>query len=132
VTESVPRDYAQRTWRDGEKSPGVTMLALIRKPERLTYDQFISHWHGSHTPKSLQYHPITRYIRNVVARRLTADAPDYQGIVPEGFETVEHFFDPRLLYGSKENQKLMIEDMTAFLDVSDVHWTIVNEFILRS
>lgn len=132
VTESVPRDYANRTWRDGEQSPGVTMLALIRKPERLTYQQFIDHWHGSHTPKSLEIHPLTRYIRNVVARPLTPGAPDYQGIVPEGFESVMHFFDPKLLYGSKENQALMVEDMEKFLDVNDVHWTIVNEHILRS
>jgi len=132
VTESVPRDYAHRTWADGERSPGVTMIALIRRPERLSYEDFIAHWHGSHTPKSLQIHPLTRYIRNVVARPLTPGAPRYEGIVPESFESVEHFFDPRLLYGSKENKALMEADMAAFLDVAEVHWTMVNEYILRS
>ena len=132
VTESVPRDYADRTWSDGERSPGVTMIALIRRPARLTHEQFIEHWHGSHTPKSLEIHPLKSYIRNVVARPLTPGAPDYQGIVPEGLESVEHFFDPKLLYGSKANQQLMVEDMAAFLDVDQVHWTITSEYILRT
>lgn len=132
VTESVPRDYIQRTWADGEKSPGVTMIALIRKPERLTQEQFVAHWHGSHTPKSLEIHPLTRYIRNAVARPLTQGAPEYHGIVPEGFASLEHFFEPKLMYGSKEKQKLMEEDMAKFLDVDQVHWTMVNEYILRS
>jgi hypothetical protein len=52
--------------------------------------------------------------------------------VPEGFASVEHFFDPKLLYGSKENQRLMVEDMSKFLDVDQVHWTIAGEYILRT
>jgi hypothetical protein len=52
--------------------------------------------------------------------------------VPEGFPSVQHFFDPKLLYGSKERQRLMVDDMEKFLDVDQVHWTIVNEHILRS
>ena len=42
VTESIPTDYgdnqwaATRDWPDGARSPGVVMLTLMEKPERMT------------------------------------------------------------------------------------------------
>jgi hypothetical protein len=131
VTESVPLEYTERGWPDGTRSPGVTILACFEKPERLSDAAFIEHWHGSHTPKSLEIHPLRRYIRNVVARPLTAGAPAFRGIVPEAFDSLDDFVDPQRLYGSTENMKRMIEDQQAFLDLARVHWTATGEYILR-
>src|SRR5262245_8904679 len=48
VTESIPRDFDRRTWGDGVRSPGYKMITVFEKPERLTRDEFIERWHGSH------------------------------------------------------------------------------------
>src|SRR5690349_22193882 len=89
VTESVPLHYPDRSWPDGAKSPGVTLFTAFPKPDRLTDEQFFAHWHGSHTPLSFEIHPLWRYIRNAVARPLTAGAAPYRGIVEERFRVIE-------------------------------------------
>jgi hypothetical protein len=132
VTESVPLDWQERSWRDGERSPGMTTVAMFEKPARLGDEEFFARWHGSHTPLSLKIHPIRRYVRNAVARRLTPGAPEFRGIVPEAFDDLDHFLDPRKMYGSRENFELMMADQQAFLDLARVHWTATGEYILRS
>ena len=140
VTESVPLEYARRDWPDGARSPGVTVLAMFEKPAWLEGDEFIRRWHESHTPKSLEIHPLRRYVRNVVARVLTPGARPFAGIVPEAFETLEDFTDPRRLYGGAHEKyggfeatlRVMLEDQKSFLDLANVHVTIVSETLLRS
>ena len=140
VTESVPLEYAERDWPDGARSPGITVMAMFEKPAWLERDEFIRRWHESHTPKSLEIHPLRRYVRNVVARVLTPGARPFAGIVPEAFATLEDFTDPRRLYGGAHEKhggfeatlRLMVEDQKSFLDLPEVHVTIMSETILRS
>jgi hypothetical protein len=136
VTESVPRDYDERTWRDGERTPGVKLVTLFEKPERLSHEEFIERWHGSHTPLSLEIHPMWCYVRNVVARRLTPDAPDWKGIVDEQFRTAEDLTDPARFYGVsgdwKANIQRVLEDCRGFLDLERIQTVVMSEYILRS
>jgi hypothetical protein len=140
VTESVPLEYATRDWPDGARSPGVTVMAMFEQPAWLERDEFIRRWHESHTPKSLEIHPLRRYVRNVVARVLTPGARPFAGIVPEAFETLEDFTDPRRLYGGGHEKyggfeatlRVMVEDQKSFLDLANVHVTTVSETLLRS
>ena len=136
VTESVPRDYDTRTWSDGERTPGVKLVTLFEKPERLTYEKFIERWHGSHTPLSLEIHPMWCYVRNVVARRLTPEGPDWKGIVDEQFRTAEDLTDPARFYGVsgdwKANIQRVLEDCKTFLDLERIQTVVMSEYILRS
>ena len=66
VDQAIPRDYDRRTWPDGARTPGAKLLSLFPKPARLSDEQFFGHWFGSHTPLSLEVHPLWRYVRNVV------------------------------------------------------------------
>ncbi len=139
VTESVPLEYARRDWPDGARSPGVTVMAMFEQPAWLDRDEFIRRWHESHTPKSLEIHPLRRYVRNVVARVLTPGARPFAGIVPECFATLADFTDPRRLYGGAHEKyggfeatlQVMLEDQKSFLDLPRVHVTSMNEYILR-
>src|SRR5258706_6303429 len=83
VTESVPRDFGARSWPDGVRSPGVKLISAFEQPTRLTREEFIARWHGSHPPLSLQVHPRRCYVHNVVAPALTARAPNFPGIVAQ-------------------------------------------------
>jgi hypothetical protein len=133
VTESVPLAYADRHWKDGAKSPGVTLFTAFPKPDRLTDEQFYGHWHGSHTPLSFEIHPLWRYIRNSVARSLTPGAAPYRGIVEERFREIEDALDmERLFRGAAANMKRGMKDVDQFLDRDHIASTLMNEYIVKS
>ena len=133
VTESVPLQYPDRNWPDGVKSPGVTLFTAFPKPDRLTDEQFFAHWHGSHTPLSFEIHPLWRYIRNAVARPLTAGARPYRGIVEERFREIEDALDmQRLFRGSVANMKRGMKDVDQFLDRDKIDSTLMSECIVKS
>lgn len=133
VTESVPLEYPDRTWPDGTKSPGVTLFTAFPKPDRLTDEQFFAHWHGSHTPLSFEIHPLWRYIRNAVARPLTAGAPPYRGIVEERFRVIEDALDmERLFRGKAANMKRGMKDVDQFLDRDKIDSALMSEYVVKS
>ena len=110
----------------------MKLVTLFRKPDRLSYEAFIKHWHESHTPLSLEVHPLWCYIRNVVERAVTPDAPEFHGIVEEQFRTVEDLTDPDRFYGSEENQRRVLEDAREFLDLEKIQTSTMSEYIQRS
>jgi EthD domain-containing protein len=133
VTESVPIEYPDRDWADGTKSPGVTLVSAFPKPERLSDEQFYGHWHGVHTPLSFEIHPFWRYIRNAVARRVTAEGPPYRGIVEERVRDIEDVIDVmRLFRGKSENITRGLEDVNQFIDQADISCSLMSEYIIKS
>jgi hypothetical protein len=140
VTESVPVPYPDRDWPDGESTPGPVLLTLFTQPDGMSDDDFFACWHGSHTPLSLEIHPLWCYVRNVVVRRLTLGAPPWRGIVKETFRTVEDLTDPMRLFSGdgdtatmKENARRSIEDGARFLDFDGgVQTYALREQIFRS
>jgi len=145
VTESLYTDYGDnrfappRSWPDGDRSPGLSVVTLLEKPDRLSYDEWVAHWHGVQSPVSAAMQPRTRYVRNAVARAVTAEAPPVLGIVEECWPSAEHLTDPMLFYcadGSKEtlrrNVERMLESVTAFLDLDRIRTMTMSEYLLRS
>lgn len=140
VTESMPLRYPDRDWPDGETTPGPVLLTLFTQPDGLTDDAFFARWHGSHTPLSFEIHPLWRYERNVVVRRLTLGAPPWRGIVKESFRRVEDLTDPMRLFSAdgdadrmKDNARRSLEDGARFLDLDGgVQTYALEERIIRS
>lgn len=143
VTESLYRDYggnrwsSPRTWPDGERSPGVVMVTLLERPERIPYDIWIEHWHGVQSPVSEAMQPRTRYVRNAVARPLTPDAPPWLGIVEEAWPSAEHVTDPMLFYGAdgdpdrmQAHLAEMLASVQAFLDLDRIRSFTTSEYLL--
>lgn len=136
VVESVPLVNTTRLAAAGERTPGINMIALIERPERISYDRWIEHWHGHHKRVALETQCTYAYVRNVVVRALTADAPPWAGIVEEGFPA-EAVTNPMLWYraeGSEEvlqkNFGRMIESVQAFLDVDKVESHPMSEYLI--
>jgi hypothetical protein len=134
VVESVPLVNTTRMAGPGERTPGTNMIALIERPERMSYDRWIEHWHGHHKRVALETQCTYAYVRNVVVRALTAGAPSWAGIVEEGFPA-EAVTDPMLWYradGSPEtlqkNMGRMIESVQAFLDIDRVESHPMSEY----
>lgn len=145
VSESLYTDYggnrhaASRDWPDGVRSPGVVMVTLMEKPDRLTHDEWITHWHETQSPVSEEMQPRTRYVRNLVVRALTPEAPPYRGIVEEAWPSADHVTDPMLFYGaggSKETMQRnigsMLESVRGFLDLERIRSQTTSEYILKS
>jgi hypothetical protein len=139
VTESVPLAYQDRTWPDGERSPGVKQITMFDRRADIGDTQFFAGWHGSHTPLTFEIHPICLYVRHAIARPLTDGAPRWRGIVEEGLREVEDLTDPMRYFsagGSPEalehNVKLVMDDVSTFLDLESVESYATAEHILRS
>ena len=132
VTESVPRDYAQRDWPDGARSPGVTLVAAFPKRSDIDEATFFAEWQEQHTRLSLSLHPLTRYLRNAVARPRTAGAPPYRALVEERVADLQDLLDPLRFYGSVEDQERAVEHVQRFTDLDEMHTALMSEYILRS
>jgi hypothetical protein len=134
VVESVPLVNKTHLAPLQDRTPGTNMIALIERPGRIPYDRWIAHWHGHHKRVALETQCTYAYVRNVVVRSLTADAPPWAGIVEEGFPS-EAVTDPMLWYraeGSPEtlqkNMGRMIESVQAFLDIDRVESHPMSEY----
>jgi hypothetical protein len=134
VTESVPRDFDRRDWPDLVRSPGLVMISVFPQPERLSRAEFIARWHGSHTPLSLEVHPLWRYVRNVVARTLTPGAAELAGIVEEHVREAADLLEPARFYGGAEragaNMRRILDDAKSFLDLERVTSVVTSQYIL--
>ena len=138
VTESVPLEYEQRNWPDGERSPGVKQITMFDKRSDIDDAQFFARWHGSHTPLTFEVHPVCLYVRHAVARAVTEGAPNWRGIVEEGLREVEDLTDPMRYFSAgdspdtlEHNVKRVIDDVSTFLDLGSVESYPTAEYILR-
>jgi hypothetical protein len=145
VSESLYTDYGgnrhsgPRAWPDGERSPGVLTVTLLEKPDRMTDQAWLAHWHGVQSPVSEEIQPRARYVRNEVVRALTPDAPPYRGIVEEAWPSAAHVTDPMLFYlaeGSAERMKVnierMLESVRGFLDMDRIRNQTMSEYLLKT
>jgi hypothetical protein len=145
VSESLYRDYGgnrfskRRDWPDGARSPGLLMLTLLERPERLARDAWIAHWHGVQSPVSEEIQPRMRYVRNEVVRPVTPGAPPFEGIVEECWPSKAHVTDPMLFYlaeGSAERLRAhvarMLESVRGFLDLPRIRSFAMSEYLVKS
>lgn len=144
VTESLYTDYGEnrharrRTWPDGQRSPGVMTVTLLEKPDRFSYEDWISHWYGTQSPISEAMQPRTRYVRNAVVHALTPEAPPYLGIVEEAWPSARHIEDPYLFYAASDLDRLavnmgaMLKSVTGFLDLPRIQNVTLSEYLLKT
>jgi hypothetical protein len=144
VVESLYDDYGTtahappRDWPDGDRSPGVLTVALIHRPEGLDPGEWIRRWHGTQSPVSARLQPRTRYVRNQVVRSLTAEAPEVDGIVEEGWPSAGHVADPLLFFNAGTAEELdahvgeMMASVSSCLDLSRLRSTTMSEYLMKS
>jgi hypothetical protein len=130
VTESVPRALAGEEPGPGQRSPGVALVTTFPKPERIDDETFYARWYESHTPLSLEIHPLLQYIRNTVARVLTPGAPPLRAIVNESVASVEIAADPIAFFGTERDRKRAIDDLLSFVDFDTLSTALMSEYVL--
>jgi hypothetical protein len=135
VDESLPVTY-ERTWADGEPTPGVSLLTLFRRRRGLTDADFLRRWHEGHTPLTLRTHPVWRYVRNVVREPLLDDSPPFDGIVQEHFRTRADLLNPLRFYDGPwrmlPNMVRVGLDVAGFIDLKTIETYLAVETHARS
>jgi EthD domain len=141
VTESVPKRMvrARTGARIGEATPGIAMVTVLDKPDRLSNEEFLRRWTTDHTPLSLAWLPLVGYVRNHVARALQPDAPQVSGIVVEHFAELADVLDPARFLSAvgdpallAERQRVTADDVAAFLDLDRVEVHMMREHLFGS
>ena len=74
-------------------------IAVLRRPEELSREQWIHHWLVDHTPVAKATQATFGYVQNVVVRPVTPDAPRIDAMVEELFPTAG-MTDMHAFYGS--------------------------------
>jgi hypothetical protein len=135
VTESETLHNTAHPPAAGERTDGFANLAFLQRPERLTYDEWLDAWLNEHSVIASDIQGTFRYVQNVVARRLTPDAPPFDGIVEECFPiealTDFHaFFDTGGDDGELGRRMTQMTDSTSkFIDALDVVPT--SQYVVR-
>jgi len=119
----------------GRRTPGMNQVTCIAKKPGLDYDEFIRIWHQDHKVVAIETQSTVGYVRNVIVRKLTEGAPNWDAIVEETFP-IEALTDPHVFYDAKSeealkrNSELMVESCQRFLDFEPLEYTHMSEYYL--
>jgi hypothetical protein len=115
ILESMPIVNTEHVVPLGERSFGTNTVGFLKKPERLSYEEWITIWQGSHTQVGIDTQCTFMYTQNVVVRALTEDAEPWTAIVEEGFPK-EALTEPMVFYAANGDEELLAKNMTAMVD----------------
>ena len=133
VTESVPQPCTDRDWEDGQRSPGLTHFSWFDKAQGIADAAFYHAWFEVHTPFSFDLHPLRwEYIRNAVARPVTAEAPTVRAIVAERFREIRDYAEPERLFGSEELLLQSAKEAGDYSNPATLNSVPLSEYILKS
>ena len=126
VSESQPLHNRNRQPQPGERTDGFAQMALLRRPAKLGYEEWLDIWHNSHTTVAVETQSNFEYIQNLVVRRLTTDAPAYDAIVEECFPAAA-MTDPYTFFDAagdeakfQHNLKRMMDSVARFIDMDQL------------
>ena len=97
VDERRPIDPPE-SW-DGTRTDALANVAVLRRPEDLTHDEWLHRWLVDHTPVAIATQATFGYLQNVVVEAVTDRAPFVSALVEELFPS-EAITDIHAFYGS--------------------------------
>ena len=135
VNEALPVAY-EKTWPDGERTPGACLLTLFAQKKNIDYATFLDRWHNSHTPMSLRFHPLWHYNRNVVDERLAPDSAGFDGIVEEQVREARDLLNPFRFFGNPlvivPRMIMVYRDTKSFIDYPSMETYLAASYVVRS
>jgi hypothetical protein len=133
VTESTVLPITKQQ-TDGKRTKGFSQIALIQRPPRVTHEEYLDTWLGSHTQVGVETQSNFYYCQNIVNRVLTAGSPLWASIVEECFP-LEAMTDPQAFYDAAGNEEKyqerfarMMTSCGRFIDVDKIDVLITSEF----
>ncbi len=144
VDEWLYSDYGDnphagpRDWPDGERSPGILAVTLLRKPKRVPKEKWMQRWFGHQSPMSEWMQPRTRYVRHIVEDVITPGAEEFEGIVEEDWPSGEHVTNSLLFYGAKNRLQvlihmfIMLKSVTRILNLWNITTVMMSEYFIKT
>lgn len=136
VTESEPlRNREQQPAADG-RLPGFCQVVFLQTPPRLSRDEWLSIWQGSHTSIAIETQSTFAYRQNVVARVLETNdaefAPD--AMIEENFSDAAMTSDMVFYAAADEaelarHSKMMMDSCARFIDFDRIDVIPMSEYI---
>lgn len=135
VTEALPVAY-QKSWKDGDPTPGACLLTLFSRKKSIDYQTFIHRWHNGHTPLSLRIHPLWNYVRNVVNESISEDSVRFDGIVEEQVQNAADLLNPFRFFGNPliiiPRMLMVYSDTKSFIDYPGMETYLAAEYHIKS
>jgi hypothetical protein len=136
VTESEPLRDPDGT-AEGERTRGMCQVVFLQRPQRLSQQQWLEIWHGSHTQVAIDTQSTFGYRQNVVARPVTYAAPPFDAIIEENFPAAamssqQAFYGVDSDQALKENLQAMIESCTRFIDFDKIDVIPTSEYLVKA
>jgi uncharacterized protein (TIGR02118 family) len=130
LTEEIVRRPYEKTWPDGDASPGVKLVCFVKRKAELDHAAYSRHWRDNHGPLALKHQTgIWHYVQNHIVELLTDSTPDFDGLGELHFKTatdvVERMFD------GEASVTAIFEDVPRFMD-SDASTTLPTKEYLIS
>jgi hypothetical protein len=97
VTERRPIEPPTQT--DGQRADALANIAVLRRPEGMSRDEYLQIWLEDHTPIAIETQNTFGYIQNIVEESLTPSSPEISAIVEELFP-MAGLTDMHAFYGS--------------------------------
>ena len=131
LLESVIREYERIDWPLGQRSPGATLFALLRKRAELGEREFRERWER-HSTLSVRLHPLTRYHRNVVVRTLGAASDAYDGVVEERIGSLDDLAPERFYIGPGAREEAT-QSLAGYVDLASGGLTcsLMDEYLIK-
>jgi hypothetical protein len=137
VLESVPLVNTTQIRAPGERTPGITTVAFLEKPEGMTHEGWLEQWQGRHTRVAIETQSTFLYIQNLIVRPVTEDAPPWSAIVEEGFPA-EAATDPMVFFAAgdsraklAENRSRLLESCAKFIDFARLESHPMSSYLLK-
>ena len=77
-SECLVNDPPEKT-----RARGFKLVGCINRRKDISRDEFFHVWHGHHKRIAIETQSTFGYVRNVVVRGLTPEAPDWDGVVED-------------------------------------------------
>lgn len=123
---------------EGERTPGMTQVAFLQRPPRLSHEQWYQIWRNEHGPIAYPTQGTFGYRQNTVHRVLTETAPRFDAIVEENF-VPEAIGDADGFYAAKgdparraRHEQQMMESVSKFIDMDRIECIQTSEYIIRA
>ncbi|MCW2750132.1 MAG: hypothetical protein JWR83_1242 [Aeromicrobium sp.] len=96
---------------DGERADTLANIAVLRRPQGMTREEYLDIWLGSHTEIAMATQHTFGYIQNIVEEALTPSSPEISAIVEELF-LMAGMTDMHAFYGSGGDDKELDRRLT--------------------
>ncbi len=136
VTESEPILNTDHPQREGERTYGMAQVVFLQRPRRLSEQQWLEIWHGSHTQVAIDTQSTFGYRQNVIARPVTYAAPPFDAIIeehfpPEAMSSQHAFYAAEDEATLEKHRQAMIDSCARFIDFDKIDCVPTSEYVVK-